>query len=263
MGVEREIQVPDIGDFDDVDVIEVLVAPGDRVEAEQSLIVLESDKATMEIPSPVAGVVKELLVRVGDKVSEGSPIARIDVERREAREPSAPRATAPRGRGAGADGGAAEPAAPAQRRACDARARSRREPAPGREPAPHRETAAAPSAAELPRSYALAPEDLEEAPPRARAPTRAPRCGASRASSASTSRCVPAERPEGPHPEGRRAGLREERARGGRRRRACRSRASPSRAAPEIDFAKFGPTELQPLNRVRKLSRRRTCTGAG
>ena len=60
---EREVRVPDIGDFADVDVVEVLVAPGDRVEAEQSLIVLESDKATMEIPSPSAGVVKELAVR--------------------------------------------------------------------------------------------------------------------------------------------------------------------------------------------------------
>ena len=52
MSVEREVLVPDIGEFDDVDVIEVLVAPGDRVELEQSLITLESDKATMEIPAP-------------------------------------------------------------------------------------------------------------------------------------------------------------------------------------------------------------------
>ncbi|HSD44746.1 MAG TPA: dihydrolipoyl dehydrogenase [Burkholderiales bacterium] len=69
-----EVKVPDIGDFKDVDVIEVLVKPGDRVAKEQSLISLESDKATMEIPSPAAGVVKSLTVKVGDKVSEGAPI---------------------------------------------------------------------------------------------------------------------------------------------------------------------------------------------
>ena len=74
MGAMQEVFVPDIGDFKDVDVIEVLVKPGDRVEKEQSLISLESDTATMEIPSPDAGVVKELRVKVGDTVSQGSAI---------------------------------------------------------------------------------------------------------------------------------------------------------------------------------------------
>jgi dihydrolipoamide dehydrogenase len=69
-----EVKVPDIGDFKDVDVVEVLVKPGDRVEKEQSLISLESDKATMEIPAPAAGVVHSIVVKVGDKVSEGAPI---------------------------------------------------------------------------------------------------------------------------------------------------------------------------------------------
>ncbi|MBS0337411.1 MAG: dihydrolipoyllysine-residue acetyltransferase [Proteobacteria bacterium] len=69
-----EVKVPDIGDFKEVGVIEVLVSPGDRVEKEGSLITVESDKATMEIPSPVAGVVKELKIKVGDKVAEGSLI---------------------------------------------------------------------------------------------------------------------------------------------------------------------------------------------
>jgi pyruvate dehydrogenase E2 component (dihydrolipoamide acetyltransferase) len=68
------VPVPDIGDFKDVEVIEVLVKPGDTVTKEQSLITLESDKATMEIPSPDAGVVKEMRLKVGDKVSQGSPI---------------------------------------------------------------------------------------------------------------------------------------------------------------------------------------------
>jgi pyruvate dehydrogenase E2 component (dihydrolipoamide acetyltransferase) len=74
MGAMQEVVVPDIGDFKDVEVIEVLVKPGDRVAPEQSLVTLESDKATMEIPSPAAGVVKELRIKVGDKVSEGAPI---------------------------------------------------------------------------------------------------------------------------------------------------------------------------------------------
>jgi len=69
-----EIKVPDIGDFKSVDVIEVLVKPGDVVAKEQSLVTLESDKATMEIPSPAAGTVKEIKLKVGDKVAEGSLI---------------------------------------------------------------------------------------------------------------------------------------------------------------------------------------------
>ena len=69
-----EVKVPDIGDFKNVEIIEVLVKPGERVEKETSLITLESDKATIEIPSPQAGVVKELRVKLGDKVSQGSPI---------------------------------------------------------------------------------------------------------------------------------------------------------------------------------------------
>ncbi len=73
-----EVKVPDIGDFKEVGVIEVLVAPGDRVEKETSLITVESDKATMEIPSPSAGVVKEIRIKVGDKVAEGSLILMLE-----------------------------------------------------------------------------------------------------------------------------------------------------------------------------------------
>src|SRR6266508_3058355 len=78
MGTLREIVVPDIGDFKDVDVIEVLVKPGDAIQPEQSLITVESDKATMEIPSPAAGTVKELRVKVGDKVSTGSLLLMLE-----------------------------------------------------------------------------------------------------------------------------------------------------------------------------------------
>ncbi|MGZ5790049.1 MAG: 2-oxo acid dehydrogenase subunit E2, partial [Burkholderiaceae bacterium] len=68
----QEIKVPDIGDFKEVEVIELLVKPGDKVKVDQSLITVESDKASMEIPSSQAGVVKELKVKIGDKVAEGS-----------------------------------------------------------------------------------------------------------------------------------------------------------------------------------------------
>ncbi len=75
-----DIKVPDIGDFDEVAVIELLVKPGDTVKAEQSLITVESDKASMEIPSSHAGVVKELKVKLGDKVKEGSVVLMLEAE---------------------------------------------------------------------------------------------------------------------------------------------------------------------------------------
>ena len=73
-----EVKIPDIGDFKDVDVVEVLVKAGDKVEKEQSLLSLESDKATIEIPSPHAGVVKELRVKVGDKLSQGATVLMLE-----------------------------------------------------------------------------------------------------------------------------------------------------------------------------------------
>ena len=88
-----EIKVPDIGDFKNVPVIEVLVKPGDAVRKEDPLITLESDKATMDVPAPQAGVVKEIRVRTGDKVSEGSLI--LTLEARDAAAAPAPSAKAP------------------------------------------------------------------------------------------------------------------------------------------------------------------------
>src|SRR5215469_5088987 len=73
-----EVKVPDIGDFKDVPIIEVFVKPGDTVKAEDSLVTLESDKATMDVPSPAAGTVKDLRAKVGDKVSEGSVLMTLD-----------------------------------------------------------------------------------------------------------------------------------------------------------------------------------------
>ena len=75
-----DVTVPDIGDFDEVAVIEMLVKVGDSVKAEQSLITVESDKASMEIPCSHAGVVKELKVKLGDKVKQGSVVVVLEVE---------------------------------------------------------------------------------------------------------------------------------------------------------------------------------------
>ena len=86
-----DLKVPDIGDSGDVTVIEILVNPGDSIELEQSLITVESDKASMEIPAAQAGVVKEVLVKLGDKVKEGSAIVRIEAAAAEAA-PAAPAA---------------------------------------------------------------------------------------------------------------------------------------------------------------------------
>ncbi len=85
-----EIKVPDIGDVDEVSVIEVLVKPGDTVKAEQSLITVESDKASMEIPSSAAGVVKEIKVKLGDKVKQGSVVLMLEAGAAAAAEPSPP-----------------------------------------------------------------------------------------------------------------------------------------------------------------------------
>ncbi|WP_295546982.1 dihydrolipoyl dehydrogenase [uncultured Pseudacidovorax sp.] len=97
---EQQVKVPDIGDFSEVAVIEVLVKPGDTIKVEQSLITVESDKASMEIPSSHAGVVKSVAVKVGDKVSEGSVVLTIDAAEAGAAAPApaaspAPAAAAP------------------------------------------------------------------------------------------------------------------------------------------------------------------------
>ena len=73
-----EVKVPDIGDFKNIPIIEILVKPGDSVKAEDPLIALESDKATLEVPAPSAGTVKEIKVKVGDKVSEGTLVLMLD-----------------------------------------------------------------------------------------------------------------------------------------------------------------------------------------
>ncbi|HAI59079.1 MAG TPA: branched-chain alpha-keto acid dehydrogenase subunit E2, partial [Xanthomonadaceae bacterium] len=76
----RDAKVPDLGSSSDVPVIELLVAVGDRVKKDQGLVTLESDKATMEVPAPFAGIVREITVKLGDALSEGHVVARIEIE---------------------------------------------------------------------------------------------------------------------------------------------------------------------------------------
>ncbi|HEY7743526.1 MAG TPA: biotin/lipoyl-containing protein, partial [Burkholderiales bacterium] len=133
-----EVKVPDIGDFKNVPVIEVLVKPGDRVERESPLVTLESDKATMEVPSPAAGVVKELRVKVGDKVSEGSPVLTLE---------------------SSAESAAAKPA-PQQPPAAKAEVEKS---APAPQPAPAMALAAPPSSPPPPRPAPVAPAAVDQA----------------------------------------------------------------------------------------------------
>ncbi|MDD2869616.1 dihydrolipoyllysine-residue acetyltransferase [Neomegalonema sp.] len=91
-----EVKVPNIGDFKNVPVIEVLVSVGDKVEIDTPLVTLESDKATMEAPSSAAGEIAEILVKVGDKVSEGAPLVRLKAAGAAAAAPAAPKAEAPK-----------------------------------------------------------------------------------------------------------------------------------------------------------------------
>jgi len=223
VAADQEVKLPNIGDFDDVEVIELLVKPGDRVEVEQALLVLESDKATMEIPSPVAGVVKKLLVGVGDKVSEGKPIALIETEGAAAAEaPAAKQAEAP-----------AQPA-------------SKPTPAPAakEEEEEEEEEAAAPSSSDLAPYTAAGAALKAHASPSVRRLAR--ELG------------VDLDLVPGSGPKGR---IRPEDVQGyvkalvSQRGAAAVPIAGVHVAAPvEVDFAKWGPVESEPLNRVRRVA---------
>src|SRR5687768_3645468 len=140
-----EIKVPDIGDFKDVAVIEVLVKPGDTVEKETSLITLETDKASIEVPSPQAGVVKELKVKVGDKVSEGSVILML--------EPPVAGAAAPAETAefASDSAGVIKQEESAEKPASDVALPSEKEEAPASVAAPAPESIASPAAPSIPQ----------------------------------------------------------------------------------------------------------------
>jgi len=212
------VNVPDIGDFKDVEVIELLVKPGDAVAKEQSLVTLESDKATMEIPSPAAGVVKELRVKTGDKVSEGAPILVLAPE-------GAAAAPAP---AASEDAAPPLPAGPAPIAAATAVAAAPLPPVP-REPreATQAKPHASPSVRKFARELGVDLARVKGSGPKGRivhADVQAFVKGALAA--------VPAAAP------------------------AAKGGALPFNlpAWPEVDFAKFGPLEVKPLTRLQKLS---------
>ena len=226
----KEVLVPDIGDFKNIDVIEVFVKPGDAIRPEQSLISVESDKATMEIPSPAAGVVRELRVKVGDKVSQGSLILLLDSAE------SAP-AEAPK------------PAAPSLG-AIPAKAQPPQRAAVTEAPRP---VAAAPRPEPVPHAPAPAPGVMAHASPSVRKFAR--ELG------------VDLAKIKGSGPKGRITQIDVQEFVKSVMRGA--PAAAPAPAAPvakgggyslnlpgwpQVDFAKFGPIETRPLSRIRKLS---------
>jgi pyruvate dehydrogenase E2 component (dihydrolipoamide acetyltransferase) len=234
-----EVKVPDIGDFKDVEVIEVLVKPGDRVVVDQSLLTVESDKASMEIPSSHGGVVKELKVALGDKVNEGRLVLLLEA--------------------AGDEASAAPPAA-----------------AQAPAPAPSL-AAAAPVAAPTPAIVVPAPVEMAPAPAAIAAPSAPAVSNASAAlphASPSLRRLarelgVPLAEVRGSGPKGRITeqdlqGFVKGVMAGSVQTAAQKAGAAPPAAAggafpgllpwPQVDFAKFGPVERRDLSRIKKIS---------
>jgi pyruvate dehydrogenase E2 component (dihydrolipoamide acetyltransferase) len=212
-----EVKVPDIGDFKNIPVIEVLVKPGDSISKEAPLVTLESDKATMEVPSPAAGVVKELRVKVGDKVSEGSLVLTLE-----------------------SSGDAAAAAKPAP-------AKAPASPAPAPQPAPR----AAPSAGGQPAPplsaapvtpHSISP-NLAHASPSVRRFARELGVDLARVRGTGAKERVVRDdvqnyvKSELARPRGAEGGL-----------------ALSLPPLPQVDFAKFGAVTLQPLPRIKKLS---------
>ncbi len=221
-----EVKIPDIGGFKDVPVIEVLVKPGDAVKPEDSLVTLESDKATMEVPSPATGVVKEIKVKIGDRVSEGSLVLTLE---------------------AGDAAAAAKPAAQKPGAAL--------QPAPRAAPAPP-----PPGAQPALRAAAPAPE-IPPGPPLTKGGNEVGGFAQAHASPSvrrfARELGVDLPRVKGTGPKERI--LRED------VQNYVKGELSRPRAAgggtglnllplPQVDFARFGPITTQPLSRIRKLS---------
>lgn len=238
MAETRDVIIPDIGDIDEVSVVEVLVATGDQVKADDSLISLESDKATMDVPAPFGGTVREVKVKAGDKVREGSVILKLEIT---------------------AEKGTAEPEAPAG----DAEPVESTEEAPAEsEPA---ESVPVGSASEQPRQSASAPD--RQAPAPKPAPIERPASGEASADFSSVYASPAVRR------FARKLGVDLTRVAGtGRKARILQEDvekfvkqslgAAPSASAsgigridlPVIDFSTFGEIERQTLTRIQKIS---------
>ena len=218
-----EIKVPDIGDFKEVEVIELLVKPGDTVKAEQSLITVESDKASMEIPSSHAGVVKELKVKIGDKVTEGSLILMLEADASAAATAPAP---------------ASAPAAPA--------ATSAPQSAPTPVPTPAPQPA---SVSTAPAAVAAANSNGQKshASPSVRKFARELGVELSRVNGSGPKGRILLEDVQG-FVKGVMSGSSAAPAAGGG------GMGMSLLPWPSLDFSKFGETELQPLSRIKKIS---------
>ena len=238
-----EVKVPDIGDFDEVAVIEVLVKPGDAVKLEQSLITVESDKASMEIPSSHAGVVKELKVQLGDKVREGSLVLVLEAQGEVAAAPAPVASAAP---------SAAAPAA-----------------VPAPMDAPAAAPSPAPAAASAVASTSAGAIDTPTAPHN---PTAAPATGLPHASPSvrkfARELGVPLHEVKGSGVKGRitQADVQAftKSVMSGAVQTAAQAARAPAAGAageglglipwPKVDFAKFGPIERKELGRIKKIS---------
>lgn len=238
-----EVKVPDIGDYHDVPVIEVLVKPGDVLAPEDPICTLESDKATMDVPCPVAGIVREVLVKVGDKVSEGTPVIRLEASEA--------------GQQADAPASGATPAEPRAEAGTPAPATG------GETPAPAEPTRSAPAVG----AAAWAPV-VEPAAPAPVAPTPIQLGGKTHASPVVRAFArelgVDLSKVTASGPNGRI--LREDVVAHVKRVMQSETR-EPSKAGggsllaglelppwPKVDFAKFGPIEVKELGRIKKIS---------
>ncbi|AVJ27603.1 dihydrolipoyllysine-residue acetyltransferase [Achromobacter spanius] len=217
-----EIEVPDIGDFKEVEVIEVMVAVGDTIKAEQSLITVESDKASMEIPASQGGVVKEVKVKVGDKVAKGSIVVVVEGGAQAAAAPAAKsEAAAP----------AAKPEAKAEAKPEAAASASRPAPAAALEDAnlkPGQLPHASPSVRKFARELGVNLSKVKGSGPKERITADDVRGFVKQALSA-----APAAAAAGGPADGAALGL---------------------LPWPKVDFTKFGPIEAKPLSRIKKIS---------
>jgi pyruvate dehydrogenase E2 component (dihydrolipoamide acetyltransferase) len=230
-----EVKVPDIGDFKEVEVIELLVKPGDTVQAEQSLITVESDKASMEIPSSASGVVKELKVKLGDKVAEGSLVLLLEVS--EAASAPAPAATA---------ASASAPASPATSTSAAAPAAASSTVAPAASAVPLTSVPAT-TASAIVTAATESNGQKPHASPSVRKFARELGIDLSRVSGSGAKGRILIEDVQG-FVKGVMAGS------------AAAPATSGGGAAlgllpwPSLDFSKFGETSLEPLSRIKKIS---------
>lgn len=219
MAETKQVLIPDIGDFKDVPVIEVLVKSGDSIKAEDPLIVLESDKAAIEVPSPFAGIVKDISVKVGDKVSEGTPVLSMNASEPEEAAPAPQPEPTP---------APAQTPAPAPHPA----------PQPAPQPAPERQPA--PSPAPAPPSVDEAAFAKAHASPSVRRFARELGVNLGLVKGSGPKQRILKEDVQ--------AFVKAELSKPGG---GAELNLLPW---PQVDFAKFGPVELKPLSRIKKMS---------